>query len=230
MNRKWIGMALAAGGLLALVGCQSGSGGGGGADGPLPAGSETAQMKPEPGVSEGWTYRDPKFDPKSYSKVMVDPQAHVYQGEGADYGSLSPEEVQKLAQMIPEETIKLLRARDYMASEAGPGVLELRFTVLRVSSTVPYAATVTRLIPMSALVNVGRTALGEGGSLTGSLTILVEARDSETQKVLVATQRLVRPGTFDLESTLGTEQTARAVAQKVAENIVERMDRVAGGS
>ena len=83
----------------------------------------------------------------------------------------------RLAQKLPDETTRLLRSRDYLTTKPGPGVLKLRFTVLRVSSTVPYAATITRLIPMSALVNVGRDALGEGGSLTGSLTILVEARD-----------------------------------------------------
>jgi hypothetical protein len=187
-------------------------------------------MKAEPGVTEGWTYRDAKFNPRDYQKVMIDPKARVYRGEGADYGSLTFAEVERLAQKLPDETTRLLRSRDYLTTEPGPGVLKLRFTVLRVSSTVPYAATITRLIPMSALVNVGRDALGEGGSLTGSLTILVEARDSVSDKVLVATQRLVRPGTFDLKSTLGTDETAQAVAEKVAENIVARMDKVSGAS
>ena len=48
--------------------------------------------------------------------------------------------------------------------------------------------------------------------------------------MLVATQRLVRPGTFDLKSTLGTAEVAQAVAKKVAENIVARMDKVSGTS
>lgn len=217
----WLTMA----GMLALAGCQ-----GGAAPGPVAGLPESAQMKAEPGVTEGWTYRDATFNPRDYQKVMIEPKARVYQGEGADYGSLTFDEVERLAQKLPDETIRLLRSRDYLTTEPGPGVLKLRFTVLRVASTVPYAATITRLIPMSALVNVGRDALGEGGSLTGSLTILVEARDSVSDKVLVATQRLVRPGTFDLRSTLGTEETAQAVAEKVAENIVARMDKVSGAS
>jgi hypothetical protein len=220
-----IGMWLTMAGMLALAGCQ-----GGAASGPVAGLPESAQMKAEPGVTEGWTYRDAKFNPRDYQKVMIDPKARVYRGEGADYGSLTFAEVERLAQKLPDETTRLLRSRDYLTTEPGPGVLKLRFTVLRVSSTVPYAATITRLIPMSALVNVGRDALGEGGSLTGSLTILVEARDSVSDKVLVATQRLVRPGTFDLKSTLGTDETAQAVAEKVAENIVARMDKVSGAS
>jgi hypothetical protein len=216
-----IGMWLTMTGMLALAGCQ-----GGGTAGPVNALPQSAEMKAEPGVTEGWTYRDAAFNPHDYHAVMVDPKAHVYQGEGADYGSLTPAEVEKLAQKLPDETLKLLRTRDYLTTEPGPGVLKLRFTVLRVATTVPYAATITRIIPMSALVNAGREALGEGGSLTGSLTILVEARDSVSDKVLVATQRLVRPRTFDLKSTLGTEETAQAVAEKVAENIVARMDKI----
>jgi hypothetical protein len=217
----WLTMA----GMLALAGCQSG-----GATGPVAGLPESAEMKAEPGVTEGWTYRDADFDPSDYREVMIDPKAHVYQGEGADYGSLTPAEVEKLAQKLPDETLELLRSRDYLTTEPGPGVLKLRFTVLRVSTTVPYAATITRIIPMSALVNAGREALGEGGSLTGSLTILVEARDSVSDKVLVATQRLVRPGAFDLKSTLGTDETAQAVAEKVAENIVARMDKMNAAS
>ena len=226
MTRMRIGVALTIAGVLtALTGCQSG-----GPAGPLAAAPEAAEMKAEPGVTEGWTYRDAKFNPRDYHKVMIDPQAHVYNGEGADYGDLSPAQVETLAQKLPDETTKLLQSRDYLTTAPGPGVLKLRFTVLRVSTTVPYAATITRIIPMSALVNLGRDALGEGGSLTGSLTILVEARDSVSDRVLVATQRLVRPGTFDLKSTLGTDETAQAVAEKVAENIVARMDRMNGAS
>jgi hypothetical protein len=220
-----IGVWLTMAGMLALAGCQSG-----GATGPVAALPESAEMKAEPGVTEGWTYRDTDFNPRDYHKVMIDPKAHVYQGEGADYGSLTPAEVAKLAQKLPDEITRLLQSRDYLTTEPGPGVLELRFTVLRVATTVPYAATITRIIPMSALVNAGREALGEGGSLTGSLTILVEARDSVSDKVLVATQRLVRPHTFDLKSTLGTDETAQAIAEEVAENIVARMDKMNGAS
>ena len=36
--------------------------------------------------------------------------------------------------------------------------------------------------------------------------------------------------TFDLKSTLGTEETAQAVAKRGAEDLVARMDRVAGSS
>jgi hypothetical protein len=159
---------------------------------------------------------------------MIEPEAHVYQGPGADYGDITPEEAQKMAQMLPDETLALLRSRDYLTSEAGPGVLKLRFTVVKIDSTVPYVSTLTRIIPVSAAINLGREAMGAGGSLTGSVTIVVEAIDSQTGRSLVVTQRHVNPKAFDLESTLGTEETARAVAKRVAQDIVARMDRVAG--
>ncbi|WP_159709875.1 hypothetical protein [Geminicoccus flavidas] len=69
-------------------------------------------MRPEPGVIDGWTYRDSQFDPHADQKVMIDPQAQIYRCAGADYGSLNAQGVQKLAQMLPDETTPRLKSRD----------------------------------------------------------------------------------------------------------------------
>ncbi|WP_191057541.1 DUF3313 domain-containing protein [Geminicoccus harenae] len=225
MRRRSIDAAIVLAGGLLLAGCQSG-----GDSGPIAAAPEAAQMRPEPGVIDGWTYRDSQFDPHAYHKVMIDPQAQVYRGAGADYGSLDAQEVQKLAQMLPDETIALLKSRDYLTDTPGPGVLRLRFTVLRISTTVPLAATASRIIPVGAVINLGREAMGKAGSLTGNATILIEVRDSVSDQVLMASQRLVSPGAFDLESTLSTENTARAIAKLVAEEIRTRLDKATGRS
>jgi hypothetical protein len=218
-------MALVAGGLImALAGCA-----GRGPDGPVSGVAEAAQMQPEAGIAQAWTYRNPSMNPRSYSRVLIDP-AQVYHGAEADFDDFSPAEVERFAQMLPDETRKALQGSYPIVSKPGPDVIRLRFTLVAVERTVPYAATATRIIPIGAVLNLGKAAAGEGGSLTGSLTILLEAFDSQTGKLLVASQRRVSPGAFDLQATLGTEETAMAVAKQVAAQVKQRFDAIRAGS
>src|SRR5687767_10841966 len=90
----------------------------------------------------------------------------------------------------------------------------LRSRLIGVEQTVPYASTVTRLIPVVAAINMVSSAAGGGGTLAGSVTYAVEAFDSESGKVFAAGLRRLTPGAFDLSSTLATKETARAVAKE----------------
>jgi hypothetical protein len=186
-------------------------------------------MRPEAGIAQAWTYRSPSLDPKAYSRVLIDPP-QVYRGEGAAFGDFTQAEIETFAKMFPDETRKALEGDYPIVNRPGPGTIRLRFTLISVERTVPYVSTVTRIIPIGAVLNLGKAAAGEGGSLTGSVTVLVEAFDSETGHLLVASQRRVSPGAFDIEATLGTEQTARAAAKEVATQIKTRFDAVRGAS
>lgn len=215
---------LMVGALVALTACQKPEN-----STSTPSMARSADATTSPGVGHDWTYRAPDLDPSSYKKLIIEP-AQVYRGPGSDYDGLSPAEVESMAQTLPEETVKLLQAKGYVADQPGPGVARLRFTVVRISRTVPYLSTATRVIPLSAMINVARTAAGVGGSLTGSATIMIEVFDSTTDALLAAGQRELNPDTFDIEATLGTDETARAVARQVAEEILRRIEKINGKS
>jgi hypothetical protein len=93
-----------------------------------------------------------------------------------------------------------------------------------VEETVLYVSIVTRVIPVGAAINMVSSAAGGGGALTGSVTYALEAIDSEAGRVVAAAVRRLTPGAFDLSSTLGTKETARAVARDAAAKLRARLD------
>jgi hypothetical protein len=128
--------------------------------------------------------------------------------------------------MFPEELKKALAPAYPVVSTPGPGTAVIQFTLIGVTTTVPYLSTATRIIPIGAAINVLSAGAGGGGTLTGSVTYGIEARDSVSDKVLASAVRDLTPGAFDLSSTLGTTETARAVARDAAAMVRRRLDKI----
>ena len=178
----------------------------------------------EPGA---WTYRAAGVDLASYRRFILD-QPRIYRGEGASFGELSEAEVQQIGDMFVEETRTALGTTYPVVTEPGPGVARLRFTIIGVSETVPYVSTATRVIPIGAAINLLSQGTGHGGTLTGSVTYGVEAFDSQSGEIVAAAVRRLTPGAFDVSSTLGTMDTARAVARDAAAKIRATLDGIRG--
>jgi hypothetical protein len=205
--------------LLALAGCAAQTQT---VDRPqgLPAAPGLRAAPDEPGA---WTYIAPGVDLGAYRRFILDPP-RVFRGEGSGYGDLSDAEVQEIARMFNDETRAALGTAYPVVTQPGPGVARLRFTVIAVSETVPYVSTATRVIPIGAAINLLSQGAGRGGTLTGSVTYGVEAFDSRSGELVAAAVRELTPGAFDLSATLGTEETARAVARDAAARLRARLD------
>jgi hypothetical protein len=178
----------------------------------------------EPGA---WTYLAPNIDLTSYRRFILDPP-RIHHGEGASFGGLSDEQVQQIGVMFVEETKLALGSKYPVVTRPGPGVARLRFTIVGVTDTVPYVSTATRVIPIGAAINLLSQGAGRGGTLTGSVTYGVEAFDSQSGQLLAAAVRRLTPGAFDISSTLGTMDTARAVAKDAAAKLRARLDAMHG--
>lgn len=179
----------------------------------------------EPGA---WTYIAPGAQLGTYRRFILDPP-RVFRGEGSGYGDLSDAEVQQIAQMFVEETRAALGTAYTVVTRPGPGVARLRFTLIAVSETVPYVATATRVIPIGAAVNLLKGGAGGPGTLTGSVTYGIEAFDARSGELVAAAVRELTPGAFDLGATLGTMETARAVAKAAATMLRARLDTLQQG-
>jgi hypothetical protein len=189
-----------------------------------PQGAVAEPLEPAQGERGAWTYLAPDVDLKKYTRFILE-RPRVYRGEGASYPSnLSQQDLDEIAQGFLDETRAALEPKYPIVTEPGPDVGRLRFTLIGVEQTVPYASTVTRLIPVGAAINMVSSAAGGGGTLTGSVTYALEAFDSESGKVVAAAVRRLTPGAFDLSSTLGTKETARAVARDAAAKLRTRLD------
>ena len=211
------------GGALALAACAAQTQSVSKPEG-LDVAGQMEQAKDEHGA---WTYLDPAADLKSYTKFII-AEPKIYRGQGSSYGSLSDAELQQIAGMFAEELRKALEPTYPIVDKAGPGVATIQVTLIGVTSTVPYVSTATRLIPIGAAINLLSTGAGAGGTLTGSVTYGIEAKDSVSGTTLGAAIRELTPGAFDLSSTLGTLDTARAVARDAAAKLRARLDKLHG--
>lgn len=178
----------------------------------------------EPGA---WTYKAAGVDLASYRRFILDPP-RIYRGDGASFGGLSEAEVQQIGQMFVEETRTALGTNFPVVTKPGPGVARIRFTIVGVSETIPYVSTVTRVIPVGAAINLLSQGAGRGGTLTGSVTYGIEAFDSRSGMLIAAAVRQLTPGAFDISSTLGTMDTARAVARDAAAKLRATLDSLHG--
>lgn len=212
------------GSLLAISGCASSDQ----SSGPVSGVQDTTLMTPKSGIADAWSYTDPKADLRKYKKLMIGP-AQVYSGPEADFADLPAPEVEKIAQMLPEEAKNAVKGHYPVVTKPGPDVVRLNFILVKVEETVPYVSTLTRIIPIGAVMNLGKAAAGSGGTLTGALTVVVEAFDSETGELVASAQRRVSPAAFDLEATMGTEETARAVAKQIGLQLLDRLDEIRAG-
>ena len=181
-------------------------------------------LQPAQGERGAWTYLDPNVDLKTYTRFILE-RPKVYGGSGSSYPSnLSQQDREDIAGYFVNETKAALEPKYPVVTEPGPDVARLRYTLIGVEQTVPYASTATRLIPVGAAINMVSSAAGGGGTLTGSVTYAVEGIDSESGKIVAAGVRRLTPGAFDLSSTLGTKETARAVARDAAAKLRARLD------
>lgn len=191
----------------------------------IAAAASLQESSDEPGA---WTYLAPNADLAGYRRFILDPP-QVHRGTGSSYGSLSDTDVQEIARMFVAETERALGTKYPVVTTPGPDVARLRFTLVAVSETVPYVSTATRVIPIGAAINLLSQGAGRGGTLTGSVTYGIEALDSRSGATLAAAVRRLTPGAFDISSTLGTKDTARAVAKDAAAKLRARLDTIHGG-
>jgi hypothetical protein len=180
----------------------------------------------EPGA---WTYIAPDAQLGKYRRFILDPP-RVFRGEGSSYTGLSDAEVQEIARMFFDETKAALGADYPVVTRPGPDVARLRFTLIAVKRTVPYVSTATRVIPIGAAINLLKSGAGGAGTLTGSVTYGVEALDSLSGQLVAAAVRELTPGAFDIAATLGTKETAQAVARDAAARLRSRIDSLQRGS
>lgn len=184
------------------------------------AGVRLQAAQDEPGA---WTYIAPGARLAAYRRFILEP-TRIFRGEGSAFGDLSDADLQAIGRMFVDETRAALGAAYPVVAQPGPDVARLRFTLIAVAPTVPYVSTATRLIPIGAAINLLKAGAGGSGTLTGSVTYGVEAFDSRSGQLLAAAVRELTPGAFDIAATLGTMETARAVAKAAAAMLRGRLD------
>ncbi len=184
-----------------------------------------AQDKPG---SESWTYAQPRAVFAKYRSVIVEPTA-VYNGPDAQFdGDISAADRAKFAAIVTDALREELAKSFPAPAQAQADTLRLKVTLLGAEKTKGGLATATRVTPIGFGLSAVKSALGKGGSLTGSVLVAVELYDAKTNELLLAAVRRRSPDALDIPATLGTEETVKAVAREFADTARKRLEDLTG--
>lgn len=191
----------------------------------LKSASQMSQDKPG---SESWTYAQSRDVFARFRTVIVEPTA-VYNGADAQFeGEISAADRAKFAAIITDALREELAKSFPAPATPQADTLRLKVTLLGAEKTKGGLATATRVTPIGFGLSAVKSALGKGGSLTGSVLVAVELYNAKTNELLLAAVRRRHPDALDVPATLGTEETVKAVAREFADTARKRLVELTG--
>lgn len=186
----------------------------------LKSGSKMEHDKPG---SESWTYAQPRDVFTKYRTVIVEPTA-VYNGPDAQFEDIDMADRSKFAAIVTDQLRSELAKSFPAPAKPQADTLRIKVTLLGAEKTKGGVATATRVTPIGFGLSAVKSALGKGGSFTGSVLIAVEVHDARTNELLLAAVRRRHPDPLDVPATLGTDETVKAVARDFADNARKRLE------
>jgi hypothetical protein len=211
---------------LAIVFCVTGC-----ASGPREyKGLESAsRLQPSADFPHTLIYKKPDVDGKKYTKFIIDP-VEIYKGEDAQFGGASLEDQKKIAGFVKAEFTRILQDGYAIVNAPGPDVLRLKFTLAGLEKTNPAMATVTHVIPIGLVMNLGKSAAGMSGSFMGSVTLAGELYDSGTNTLVFAFLTKKTPNAMDITTVLTGLDAAKKSVTELAEKFKENIDKIQKGT
>jgi hypothetical protein len=186
-------------------------------------------MSQDKANTESWTYAQPTSVFTKYRTVMVDPTT-VYQGPDAQFDGVDPADRQKYAVVITDELRQEIAKTFPAPARPQADTLRLRVTILGATKTKGGIATATRVTPVGFGLSALKSALGKGGTFTGSILYAVELYDARTNQLLLAAVRRRTPDPLDVPATISQTETVKAVAREFADGARKRLESLTGVS
>jgi hypothetical protein len=184
-------------------------------------------MSQDKSGTESWTYSQPTSVFAKYRTVIVDPTT-VYQGPDAQFNDVDPADRQRYAVVITDELRQEIAKSFAAPATPQADTLRLRVTILGATKTKGGLATATRVTPMGFGLSALKSALGKGGSFTGSILYAVELHDAKTNELLLAAVRRRTPDPLDVPATISQAETVKAVAREFADGARKRLENLTG--
>lgn len=187
----------------------------------------SSKMAQDKSGSESWTYAQPRQVFGKYRTLIVDNTA-VYNGPDAQFDGIDAADRAKFAGIVTDQLRSELSKSFPNPARVQPDTLRLKVTLLGAEKTKGGLATATRVTPMGFGISALKSAVGKGGSFTGSVLFAVELYDARTNELLLAAVRRRHPDPLDVPATLGTEETVKAVAREFADGARDRLKDLTG--
>ncbi len=171
------------------------------------------------------SYRNPDVDLRQYRRVMVTP-VEIYTGPDANWKGVTQTEQEQLAAYLYQTTVAKLGEKGLYADQPGPGVARLKLVLAGVDKTRPVASTVTHALPVGLALNLGKGAMGKGGSFMGTATVGGEFTDSQSGTLIASFLAKEAPNAMDLPVMFSEWDASKKALDKVAQDITDRIQQI----
>lgn len=180
-----------------------------------------SMLKPGKAGEPQLFYRNPRFDPRAYDKVVVEPVT-LWKEKGSDLAKLPAAEAEKLGQLwytkIREEIGKVKKLVD----KDGPGTLHVRAALTEASKGDAALNLLTSILPQTIIIKeAGELATGTR-SFVGTAAGEAEIVDATTGEVMAAGVGRLRGGLeiyADFDNWHDVENAMEFAAKRIAEQL-----------
>jgi hypothetical protein len=146
--------------------------------------ADYSQLKPAPDREGVMIYVKQDFDFRPYNKLMLDP-VQVLVTPKPDEPPVPPEVLQRIGQQFQQSLTQNLAPEYQIVSQPGPDVLRVRAAITGLEPAKPPPGAID-FLPVKALYNVGRAAVGNSPRVT-ELKSELEVLSPSGQRVAAAT-------------------------------------------
>ncbi|GLQ89860.1 DUF3313 domain-containing protein [Dyella flagellata] len=185
----------------------------------------TAQLAPNPQDENGhipFYYSSPDAQLARYTRIMLD-TVTVYGGEDQQFGTLSADQRQQLADCMQTQFSQVLGQKYALTSVAGPDTLRIHLTLTGASSSAPVLGTVQQIVPVGAVLGTLKSAADKPSRSLGSVTYAVEIYDSQSDRLLRAFVTKQYPAAENISASLGTLSAAETGIKKGAKALLTQL-------
>lgn len=185
-------------------------------------------MKPSQFMPNVMVYRNPDTDITQYSKIVLSP-VEIYSGPDASYSGMSSAEQKRIADYLYSAMLQKLQQNNLLAPYSGPNTARLMLIFAGAEKTRPVATTVTYLLPVGMVMNIGKGAMGKSGTFMGSATVGGEFTDSVTGTLLASFLTREAPNAMDVAVIVGEWDATLKAMDKIAEEVSNRLAKMRSG-
>lgn len=178
------------------------------------------QLHPVKDDEKPFQYRNPTVHWASYTKILIDPVT-IYDGQDAQFGSVSTEDRQIIADYMKTTVTEVLGKKFHIAQAADPTAVRLHLTLTGIEKSTPVLSTISHLAPVGIVINGGLQAAGSNGTMFGTVSYAVEISDSVTGTLLDAYVTKQTPDALDVTASIGYLDAAKEGVRIGAEHLQE---------
>lgn len=161
-------------------------------------------------------------DWRQYSKAIVEP-VQIYQGVDGQLGDISPEDRMALALYMHDQFSIQLARRFQLTNNPGHGTLRIKLTLTGAATTTPVLGPLSRFDIAGGLYNGVQSVRGGEGTLTGSVTYVVDIYDALNNRLLHSQITKQYPNSMNVGAAFGSLSAARTGIEKGAQALMEQL-------